>query len=203
VDISPPERKGKMASLSLQNAIEQPASYVSATPGDDAADPERPWYAVFTLSQNERSAARHLEECDIESFVPTYETVRVWKNRQRVKVVQALFPTYLFVRMRSTEQSTVLRTPGVRRIVGNHKGPSPLPSAEIEFLRSQIAGEKVEPYTDLVVGERVRIKCGAMQGLEGVLVRKKNSLRFVLTIELINQHAAVEVAADELEPIDA
>ena len=78
-----------------------------------------------------------------------------------------------------------------------------MPGAEIEFLRSQIIGEKIEPYTDLVVGERVRIKCGAMQGLEGVLVRKKNSLRFVLTIELINQHAAVEVAADELEPIGA
>jgi transcription antitermination factor NusG len=192
-----------MASLSLQNAVEQTAFHVSAIPDSGAADPERLWYAVFTLSQNERSAARYLETCEIESFVPTYETVRVWKNRQRVKVVQALFPTYFFVRMRSTEHSTVLRTPGVRRIVGNHKGPSPLPGAEIEFLRSQIIGEKIEPYTDLVVGERVRIKSGAMQGLQGVLVRKKNGLRFVLTIELINQHAAIEVAADELEPLPA
>jgi transcription antitermination factor NusG len=192
-----------MASLSLRNAIEQPACHMPKMPDESVTAPERLWYAVFTLSQNERSAARHLEACEIESFVPTYESVRVWKNRQRVKVVQALFPTYLFVRMSSMEHSTVLRTPGVRRIVGNHKGPSPLPGAEIEFLRSQIIGEKIEPYTDLVIGERVRIKCGAMRGLEGVLVRKKNSLRFVLTIELINQHAAVEVAADELESIGA
>jgi len=42
-----------------------------------------------------------------------------------------------------------------------------------------------------------------MQGLEGVLVRKKNSLRFVLTLDLINQSAAVEVAAEELEPVPA
>jgi hypothetical protein len=34
-------------------------------------------------------------------------------------------------------------------------------------------------------------------------MRKKNGLRFVLTIELINQHAAVEVAADDLEQIPA
>jgi hypothetical protein len=40
-----------------------------------------------------------------------------------------------------------------------------------------------------------------MQGLEGTLVRKDSSLRFVLTLELINQHAAIEVAADELEAI--
>jgi transcription antitermination factor NusG len=192
-----------MVSLSSYNPIEQATCDIPETLENDAADSGRMWYAVFTLSQNERSAARHLEASEIESFVPTYESVRVWKNRQRVKIVQALFPTYLFVRMRPTEQSAVLRTPGVRRIVGNHRGPIPLPGAEIEFLRSRVIGEGIEPHTDLVVGERVRIKCGPMQGLEGVLMRKKNSLRFVLTIELINQHAAVEVAADDLEQIQA
>jgi hypothetical protein len=45
----------------------------------------------------------------------------------------------------------------------------------------------------------VRIKDGSMRGVQGVLVEKRNSLRFVLTIELINQCAAVEVSADELE----
>ena len=39
-----------------------------------------------------------------------------------------------------------------------------------------------------------------MRGLEGTLIRKKSSLRFVLTLELINQSAALEVTADELEP---
>jgi hypothetical protein len=42
-----------------------------------------------------------------------------------------------------------------------------------------------------------------MQGLRGTLVRKSNSLRFVLTLELINQHAAIQVDADDLEPIVA
>jgi transcription antitermination factor NusG len=168
-----------------------------------AADTERKWYAVFTLSQNEQSAARHLDACQIESFVPTCESIRVWKNRQRVKVVKALFPTYMFVKIGAAEHAKVLRSPGVRRIIGNHKGPIPLPDAEIDFLRSGLCSDKVEPYNDLVVGEKVRIKYGAMQGLEGVLVRKKNSLRFVLTLELINQSAAVEVDAEELEPLPA
>jgi len=192
-----------MASLSSQNPVWQTANGEPVAPQNGASDADHMWYAVFTLAQNERSAARYLEACGIESFVPTFESVRIWKNRQRVRIVQALFPTYLFAKMCSTEQSTVLQTPGVRRIVGNHRGPVPLPGAEIEFLRSRAIVERVEPYMDLVVGERVRIKCGSMQGLEGVLVRKKNSLRFVLTIELINQHAAVEVAADELERVTA
>jgi transcription antitermination factor NusG len=192
-----------MASLSLDNSVWQTTSCLPVVAESDAADTGRMWYAIFTLSQNERSAARYLEACEIEAFVPTFETVRIWKNRQRVRIAEPLFPTYLFAKMHATEQSMALRVPGVRRIVGNHRGPVPLPGAEIEFLRSRAMVEKVEPYKGLVVGEKVRVKCGSMQGLEGILVRKKNSLRFVLTIELINQHAAVEVAAEELERIPA
>jgi hypothetical protein len=42
-----------------------------------------------------------------------------------------------------------------------------------------------------------------MQGLEGKLLRKQDSLRFVLSLELINQHAAVEVDAADLESLTA
>jgi transcription antitermination factor NusG len=174
-----------------------------AMPAVQASNSERKWYAVFTLSQNEQSAARHLDACQIESFVPTCESTRIWKNRQHVKVVQALFPTYMFVRIHSAERSTVLRSPGVRRIIGNHEGPIALPDEEIEFLRSGICRQKIEPFNELVLGEKVRIKYGPMQGLEGVLVRKKGGLRFVLTLQLIHQSAAVEVGADELELVAA
>jgi hypothetical protein len=51
------------------------------------------------------------------------------------------------------------------------------------------------------LGEKVRIRSGPMQGLEGTLVQKRNSLRFVLTIAMINQNAAIEVQGDELEAV--
>lgn len=162
----------------------------------------RRWYAVFTLPQNEKSAVRHLGLREIESFLPTYETVRVWKNRQRVHLVLPLFPSYLFVHITSRERAKVLASPGVVRIVGSGREPLAVPDAAIDFLRSDLCeGQKVEPYCELVVGEKVRIKSGPMQGLRGVLVRKSNSLRFVLTVDLINQHAAVEIGAEHLEPI--
>jgi transcription antitermination factor NusG len=89
----------------------------------------------------------------------------------------------------------------VLHIVGNSRNLIPLEDAEVEFLRSGLQGRKAEPYSELVVGERVRIKAGVMQGVEGTLVRKHSSLRFVLTLSLINQHAAVEVDADALESV--
>ncbi len=163
----------------------------------------RRWYAVFTVPQNEKSAVKHLELRDIESYLPTYETVRVWKNRQRVKTVLPLFPTYLFVHIEVGERTRVLQTPGVLHIVGNGRNLLPLEDSEVEFLRSGFHGKKPEPYSELVVGERVRIKTGVMQGIEGTLVRKQSSLRFVLTLSMINQHAAVEVDADALECVVA
>jgi transcription antitermination factor NusG len=160
---------------------------------------ERRWYAVFTLPQNEKSAAKQLALREVESFLPTYETVRVWKNRQRVRTVLPLFPSYLFVHIDCRQRSRVLQSPGVINIVGNAREQVPVPDAEIEMLRSGVRGRNMEPYRELVVGKKVRIKSGSMQGLQGILVRKGNGLRFVLALEMINQFAAIEVGAEDLE----
>ena len=164
---------------------------------------DRNWFAVYTVPQHEKSALKQLEIREILTFLPTYETVRVWKNRQRMKLILPLFPTYLFVHINSGERTKVLQSPGVLQIVGNGRECVPLLNSEVEFLRSDFCRQRIEPYRDLVIGEKVRIKSGAMQGLQGTLVRKSNSSRFVLTLELINQHAAIQMDAEDLEPIVA
>lgn len=162
---------------------------------------ERRWYAVFTLPQNEKSVAKQLALREVESFLPTYEEDRVWKNRQRVRIARPLFPTYLFVHIDCGQRTKVLQSPGVIHIVGSGREHTPIPDAEIELLRSGIAGRRPEPYRELVVGKRVRIRAGSMQGVQGVVVRKGNGLRFVLALEMINQFAAIEVDAEDLDPI--
>ena len=159
------------------------------------------WYAVFTLPQNEKSAARQLGLREVETFLPTYESVKVWKNRQRVRTVLPLFPTYLFVRIDCRQRRRVLESPGVIHIVSNGREQVPVPDAEIELLRSGLREKTMEPYRELAVGKKVRIKSGSMEGVEGVLVRTGNGFRFVMALKLINQFAAVEVEAGDLEQI--
>jgi transcription antitermination factor NusG len=184
--------------------IRQPlCGQVALNPGPEGPTYDRHWYAVFTIPQHEKSALKQLDMREIESFLPTYETIRVWKNRQRMKLMLPLFPTYLFVHINSSERVKVLQSPGVLQIVGNGRECVPLPDSEVEFLRSGFCQQRIEPYRDLVIGEKVRIKSGAMQGLQGTLVRKSNSMRFVLTLALINQHAAIQVDAEDLEPVIA
>lgn len=103
-----------------------------------------------------------------------------------------------FVHTSRSERIRVVQTPGVVNIVGNSHGPLPLRDTEIEFLRSEFCRGRIEPFQELAIGEKVCIKCGLMAGVEGILIKKKSSLRFVVTIEMINQNAAVEVNADDI-----
>ena len=167
----------------------------------DYGSSDRDWFAAFTMPQSERSVVRQLDTYQVESFLPSFETTHVWKNRQKKKILQPLFPSYVFVHVSKPERVVVFRASGVLRLVGGIHGPIPIPSAEIDLLRSEACRNRLEPFCDLLLGERVRIRYGPMQGVEGTLVRKKNSLRFVLSISLINQHAALEVNAEDVEPI--
>lgn len=171
--------------------------------GIERNEENRNWFVVFTVPQNEQSTVRHLNTRAIESFLPTYETVRVWQNRQRKKIVRPLFPCYVFVHIERRERAKVLQCPGVLQIVGNGKEHIALPDSEVDILRTECTRKRVEPYNELLVGERVRVKRGLMQGLEGTLVRKGQGVRFVFTIELINQHAAIQVDPEDLEPFSS
>jgi transcription antitermination factor NusG len=105
----------------------------------------------------------------------------------------------VFVRIASQERVRVLQVPGVVSLVGFGGKLAPLPDLQIEALRSGISERKLEPHPYLDVGERVRIKAGAMRGIEGVLVRKKSNLRVVLALDVIMQSVAVEVNAEDVE----
>jgi transcription antitermination factor NusG len=161
----------------------------------------RRWFAVVTTPQHEKAAFRYLDVSGIETFLPTYESSRVWKNRQKVTLELPLFPTYLFVRIDQEERATVLRTPGVRQLVGNSREPLSVADREIEFLRTSLMEKKAEPHAGLIAGQRVRVKSGPMHGVEGWLVRKSSGWRFILTVQLIHHQVAVEVDASMLEPI--
>ena len=74
--------------------------------------------------------------------------------------------------------------------------------AEIESLRSGLSGNlRVEPHPYLKVGKRVRVRSGPMAGMEGIMVRRKEKFRVVLSIHLIQRSVAVEVDESEVEPV--
>lgn len=159
------------------------------------------WYATYTRSNHEKRAAEQLEQRAIQHFLPSYATVRRWKDRRK-RLELPLFPGYVFVRIPLQERLRVLSIPGVVRLVGFDGRPAALPDAEIETLRMVLARRlRVAPYPYLSAGRKVRITRGPLEGMEGVLVRQKGQVRLVISLDLIRQSALVEVDSCDVEPL--
>ena len=107
----------------------------------------------------------------------------------------------IFVRIERGQRTAVLGTPGVFSLVGSAREAWELPEREVEALRSAILLRKLEPHPYLVIGERARVRSGMLAGLEGVIVRRKNNLHIVISLDQIMRSVAIEVEADELEPL--
>jgi transcription termination/antitermination protein NusG len=174
----------------LERESEIPAGYV-----------EPRWYAVWTRARHEKRVAEQLARRRLEHYLPLYETVRRWKDR-RVRLQLPLFPGYLFVRALREHRRNVLEIPSVVCLVSFNGMPEPMPEGEVERLRERLAtGARVEPHRYLTAGRRVRISNGPFEGIEGILLRKRNSLRVIVSIELIRRSLAVEVASADVEPL--
>ena len=158
------------------------------------------WFAVFTRSHHEKQVSQRFSQQLIENFLPLYSQVHKWTNRRKVSVQLPLFPNYVFVRITRSQRTQVLQVPGVLSIVGHGYEPAPLADFEVNALRSGLYLRKFEPHPYLAVGERVRIKAGPLEGMDGILLRMKNNLRVVITIASIKQSVAVEVDAGDVEP---
>jgi transcription antitermination factor NusG len=159
------------------------------------------WFAVFTRSNHEKRVAEYYAVRQIEHFLPLYHVVHAWTNNRKAALDLPLFPGYLFVHISPQQRLRVLGAPGALCLVGHGNLPSPLPDFEIESLRDGLRRGSFEPHPYLATGSSVRIRTGPLAGMEGVIVRKKNSFRVVITLALIQQSVAVEVDCDELEPI--
>ncbi len=169
----------------------------------DGRETDRHWYAVYTVCRHEKSVARHLEQREIESFLPVYRAQHRWKDGSKMILDLPLFSGYIFVRIHRKDRVKVLDVPGVLFLLGaTNSQPTPLPDFEIETLRSGLDPLRAEPYPILTVGDRVRIRVGALAGMEGILVRKKNNFRIVLTLDLLMQSIAVEVNGEDLETVE-
>jgi transcription antitermination factor NusG len=159
------------------------------------------WYAAYTSANHEKRVAQQLGVRSVEHFVPLYESVRRWKDR-KVRLQLPLFPGYVFVQLALRDRLQVLQVPGVAKLVGFNGMPTALPQEEIEALRTSLgSGVRAEPHPYLKVGRRVRVRTGSLAGLEGVVLRKKNSTRFVISLDLIMRSVAVEIEGSEVEPV--
>jgi transcription antitermination factor NusG len=161
------------------------------------------WYAVYTRHQHEKVAAISLSKKGFEVFLPLYREIRQWKDRRK-ELLLPLFPCYVFLRGDVDRRSDILSTPGIHSLICVGNDVASVPDAELEPIRRIISNQlQSEPCASLQCGDHVVVKSGPLAGIRGVLLRKKDRLRLVLSVNLLHRGVAVEVDESSVERVDA
>ena len=161
------------------------------------------WYAVHTRAQHEKAVAHRLCERGVQTFLPTVNEVHRWKDRKKT-VELPLFSCYLFVRLlpRNEDRQKVLRTDSVLGLVGAQGVGSPIPDKQIDSIR--ILVEEKIPFCShpfLKIGQRVRIRGGALDGIEGIFLSRQGERRLVLSVNGMHRSFSIQVEGYEVEAI--
>jgi transcription antitermination factor NusG len=164
---------------------------------------EPEWYAVHTRSQHEKSVVSYLQGGGITTFLPLVTEVHRWSDRRKL-VELPLFSCYVFVRISLVPElwHKVMKTSGVLGFVGAGREGIPIPEGQIESIRKLVGSST--PYTVcpfLKVGQRVRIRGGALDSIEGILIARNGDRKLVVSVEPIQRSLAIRIDDYNVEPV--
>lgn len=146
---------------------------------NELQDDGRRWYVIHTYSGYENKVRQNLlhriESMEMQDkifrvIVPTAEEIEI-KNGQRRTVQKKVFPGYVLVQMRMTDDSwyVVRNTPGVTSFVGHGNRPTPLDDTEVKSILKQMEEEAPKVRVSYQVGQAVKITDGSFTDFEGVV----------------------------------
>jgi transcription antitermination factor NusG len=161
------------------------------------------WYALHTRPRHEKLVVQRLAERGVETFLPIVTEVHRWSDRKK-SVRLPLFSCYVFVKFEPnrSERLRVLRVDGVLGLVGSHGEGASIPSEQIDAVRALVEGNL--PWSShefLKIGQRVRVRSGALNGVEGILVSYEGDQTLVISIDAIQRSLAVRLAGYQVEAV--
>jgi len=161
------------------------------------------WYALRVRSNHENVVQSGLRSRGVEEFLPVYRAKSRWSDRVKV-IERPLFPGYVFARFDPSKRLPVLMLPGFVHIVSFGNGPEPVDEKELHAIRRFVdSGLPITPWPYLREGEVVVVQRGVLAGLEGIVLRATNSLRLVVSLNLLQRSVAVELDRESVKPVAA
>jgi transcription antitermination factor NusG len=163
---------------------------------------KREYYVFYCRARSEKKVTKELQSNGFEVFLPTITERRQWSDRIK-KVESVLFPSYIFVCCLPHQISTVAGYKHIVRPVKLDGNYAFLSDKDIEVINLFLkTGYTVLVHeTNLRLGDKVKVVQGAFKGMEGVLIREKDSTRFAMELDVLDKTISVEIDAALLEKI--
>jgi transcriptional antiterminator RfaH len=178
---------GEEVSLFPETLLEAPTS----------AESDRRWWAVYTKARQEKSLARDLLNYEVPFYLPQVTRQLSYRGR-RIKSLLPLFTGYLFLYGTDEERVRALTTNRVSQL---------LPVTDQEHLRRDlkqvyrlIASRAPLTVEDqMTPGRLVRVKRGALMGLEGTILQRRNSCRLTVVVHFLNRGVSLNIEDIDVE----
>lgn len=182
-------------------AVSGGQSFVSACDLSQAFP--KKWFVVHTRARHEKVVAAQLRGRGIDAYLPLVEEIHRWSDRRK-RVQVPLFPGYTFFHAPGSAEtvSTIAQIESVVGIVGAGPAGTSIPNEQIEAVQRLVSHNiPCVNHPFLEVGQRVRIRGGALDGVEGILLACKAEASLVVSIELIQRSLAVRIEGYDVEVV--
>jgi transcription antitermination factor NusG len=161
------------------------------------------WYALHTRVHREKLVERRLRALGLSTFLPVTTEVHRWSDRQKV-IELPLFASYVFVQLDNghSARRQVLGVDGIVGLVGDRGRGTPIPDSQIDAVRTLVTQKiSCSPRPFLTVGQRVRVRGGALDGVEGVLLACERGDTLVVSVDVLGRSLGVSVAGYQVEAL--
>jgi transcriptional antiterminator RfaH len=158
------------------------------------------WFALRVRTNREKAVQTALRAHGIREFLPVYSEDVRWSDRVK-RIERPLIPGYIFTEMFDADQNClpVLDIPGVVHVLPSNLLPSAVPIEQIELLRKLLGSMLPLRPSAYVVGELVTVTTGALEGTTGVIVRVKDALRLVVSVEMFKRAVSIELDSESVK----
>lgn len=158
------------------------------------------WHVIYTRPRAERQIARSIEKIGIEFFLPFYKVERKWSDRKK-KIEVPLFPNYIFVRVdNNLTKSKILSVKHVVKFISIDGRPLVVREQDITSIKKILNDDlDVAPENYFHEGMKVRIKGGQFNGFEGVIVKKFNDTRLIISISTLMKAYSFNISSSYVE----
>lgn len=174
------------------------------------------WYVVNTYSGHENRVKENLEkrvetmgiQDSLFRIVVAEEPEIEIKNGKKVEKMHNLFPGYVFVEMKMTDEAwyVVRNTPGVTGFIGSSGGgakPFPVSTDEMESILRRMGQSDQKVVVDFKVGDKVKILSGPFSGMEGTVssMNDQTQTASVLTM-LFGRETPTDLSYNDIQKVE-
>jgi transcriptional antiterminator RfaH len=170
-------------------------------PGGLATTANFQWRVVYTKPRHEKSVARDLEARGVPFYLPLQSKTAYFRGRSITSLLP-VFPSYIFLFVSDEDRDIAFKTNRIVSITDVYDGVRL--RRELRQVRRLIESDvPITIESQILPGERVRVRLGPFAGMEGTVLTRRNETRLLVSIDFLQRGASFAIDDYMLESLSS